>query len=401
MAGTEPCLRKVIGSPAVGPDFWPRPDVVDRLFDDLTMATGSRRLFALRRIGKTSVLLELERRLRGQEGLAVIRVDVQGLNRFADFLTKVFEQIPVEGRLREARRKLAGNGAARTLISGLWGRIAGRNETQAQSGFASEFDHQAAWAGDIEAALKEAGPIVLLIDELPFMLRNMLRAGYSPSDAERFLAALRSWRINNGVRMLLSGSIGFAQLRRIDKVQVADHIGDVIPVSLPPLGQEQAVDMVDALARGEKAQGWSRALSAAIVDASAETWPIFLQCGFDALARTDVRDPAQVGKIVEGEVRPILDETFYQQFSTRLARYEGEARMARLVLKTVVASDADPTTFAAIDEALARINAVERRDDLLEALREDDFILFDTGAQTVRPASKLVPIWVRARAWGR
>ena len=60
-------------------------------------------------------------------------------------------------------------------------------------------------------------------------------------------------------------------------------------------------------------------------------------------------------------------------------------------------------TFEAIDAALteAGAGAGERRDDLLEALREDDFIVFDTESQTVRPASKLVPVWVRARPWGR
>jgi hypothetical protein len=393
-------LRNRLGNPVHGDDFWPRPDVVDGLFNDLIQAKGSRRLFSLRRIGKTSLLLELEDRLRKQGGLTLIRIDAQGLSRFRDFLSKLFEQIPTEGRLQNARQKIAKNNVVQSLLPGLWSRVTG-NATQATSGFQNEFDHNAAWSGDIEAALEEAGPIVLIIDELPYMLRNMMKDGYKPWDVERFLATLRSWRMNSGVRMLLSGSVGLAQLTRIDRVHVADHIGDVFPISLPPLSREPAIDMVDALARGDAANYWSRALSEAIVDASAETWPIFLQYGFAAVIKAGVRDPTMVKDVIASDVRQALDENFYTQFTTRLSRYDADQKAARAILRTVVAADGERARFQAIDQALAQINAGERRDDLLEALREDDFIVFDTETQTVRPASKLVPIWVRGRAWGR
>jgi len=394
-------LRNRLGNPVMGDDFWPRHDVVDNLFRDLVDGKGSRRLFALRRIGKTSVLLELERRLKTVTELTVIRIDVQGVSRFKDFLAKVFEDIPVEGRLQQARQKIAANGIMQSILPALWTRLTGTAPAQSPAGFLNEFDHNAAWAGDIEAALEEVAPIILIIDELPYMLRNMMQDGYKPWDAERFLATLRNWRMNCGVRMLFAGSIGFAQLDRIDHVHVADHIGDLVPVALPPLPRPQAIAMVEALAKGEDAVDWSVALSEAIVDASTETWPIFLQYGFDAVVKSGVRDPAGIKAAIEIGVRQALDETFYQQFSTRLSRYEADEKAARIVLKTVVASDPEPATFQAVDNALAKINAVERRDDLLEALREDDFILFDTESQTLRPASKLVPVWVRARAWGR
>jgi hypothetical protein len=393
-------LRNKLGNPVMGDDFWPRSDIVDTLCRDLLEAKGSRRLFALRRIGKTSVLLEVERRLRAHADLTVIRIDVQGISRFKDFLGKVFEHIPVEGRLQQARQKVAANTAIQSLLPAVFQRLAGTAATAPSPGFQNEFNHNAVWAGDIEAALTEAGPIVLIIDELPYMLRNMMRDGYKSWDAERFLAALRDWRMNCAVRMLFAGSIGFAQLNRIDGVHVADHIGDLFPVSLPPLSRDEAVEMVEALARGEGAAEWGLALSEAIVDASVETWPIFLQYGFDAIVKAKVRDAAKVKATLEAGVRQALDETFYKQFSTRLARYDDDQKAARLVLRTVIAADV-PVTFRAIDEALTRAGAGERRDDLLEAMREDDFIVFDTEAQTVRPASKLVPVWVRARAWGR
>lgn len=389
------------GNPVSGDDFWPRTDVVDALVLDLVEDRGSRCLFALRRIGKTSVLLEVERRLREYPGLTVIAIDAQGIGRFKDFLAKLFEQIPTDSRFQTARQRLAANGMLQSLLPAAWARLTGTAGTAPAPGILNEFDHSAAWSGDIEHALTEAGPIVLIVDELPFMLRNMMRQDYKARDAERFLATLRSWRIGCGVRMLLSGSIGFSQLNRIDGVQVADHVGDVVPLQLPPLGEEDAVDMVDALARGQETQDWNRALSRAVVAASAETWPIFLQYGFDAVAKTPTRDPSRVRAIIGEGVRQALDENFYKQFTTRLSRYGESERAARIVLRTIMANAPAATPFGAVDAALAAIEAVDSRDDLFEALREDDFIHFDTEGQTMGPASKLVPIWVRARAWGR
>lgn len=173
------------------------------------------------------------------------------------------------------------------------------------------------------------------------------------------------------------------------------------PVRLPPLTHVAAIEMVDALARGEEMMGWTRALSEAIVEASAETWPIFLQFGFDEVRRDGTRDPASVRAIIEREVRPALDETFYEQFATRLARYKKDEAAARAILAAV--AGAQFATFEAIDKVLKKIGpgALKKRDDLLEALGEDDFIDLDTTSQIAKPASRLVPIWVRARAWGR
>lgn len=110
-----------------------------------------------------------------------------------------------------------------------------------------------------------------------------------------------------------------------------------------------------------------------------------------------------MGAIIEREVRPILDETFYKQFATRLARYEEDEAAARAILRAVVGAGVQPATFAAIDDRVKKVSpeALKKRDDLLEALGEDDFIQLETAAQVARPASRLVPIWVRSRAWGR
>lgn len=393
-------LRNKLGNQVMGDDFWPRPDIVDRLYRDMVDDKGSRGMFALRRIGKSSVLSEVERRLRAETKITVIHINVQNVTRIRDFMAMVFAEIPSTSRTAAARKKFIENPALQNIFTAVATRVIGKQPISDTGGLVNEFDHAAIWVGDIEATLKAAGPIILIIDELPYMMRAMLGRHYKPADAEQFLAMLISWRKESGVRMLFAGSIGLRQFSRESGVRVGDLLSDVVPVDLPPLAPHDAIAMVDALARGESAANWSTALSPAIVVESAETWPIFLQYGFDAIHRVGTRDPASVGTILAEPVRPALDATFYQQFSTRLAQYGKDETGARITLKTIVASGGKPTKLDAIDAALTKAK-FKRQDELLEALREDNFIVFDTQAQTAQPASRLVPIWVRARAWGR
>lgn len=392
-----PSLRSRIGNPVRGADFWPRPEIVDRLCDDMLNDRGSRRLFGLRRIGKTSILHEVERRFQSDAKLPIIRMDVQSIPRLGDFLDQIFLQLPQEEKkLENFRKTLTTNPIVKSLLSATFRRLEGTTAPTESGSLKNEFDFSNAWSGDIQAALKEVGPLILMIDELPFMLRNMKKDGYPARDIERFLAMLRDWRLNCGVRMILSGSLGLAQLRRLDGVQVADTIGDIQPIQLPPLTHQNAIAMVDALAAGENTADWTAALSQAIVDASAETWPIFLQYGFDAVRRAGCRDPLQVKAILDRDVRSAINENFYEQFTTRLSRYEKDEGGARKILKLISKEHA-----ARLDDVDKILGDGPDRDNLLEALIEDDFIQIDTEAQEIRPASRLVPIWIRARAWGR
>jgi len=391
-------MRYRVGNPVIGGDFWPRPDVVDDIHARLTKHEQSVRLFGLRRIGKTSVLLELERRLREDPSLTVLRIDAQAIRRFGDFLAAIVGGLPEGGATEKLRTVANKNPTLRTLFSAALRKIGVENAGEA--GFQSEFNHQAFWVGDFEEVFRNAGPLILLIDELPYMIRNMLEGGnYKPNDIEGFLATLRGWRMNAGVRMVLAGSLGLAQIRRMYGVSIHDHIGDILPRSLPPLTRDDAAAMVEALARGEGAEEWTPELTKAVVGTAGETWPIFLQQGCKAILDAGIRDPDQVAGEIARSVRPIADEVFHTQFSTRLSRYGEDERAARTILRTVVR--AEPAGFDLIDDALDKIDALERCDDLLDALREDDFIEFDTEARTVRTASRLVPVWVRSRSWGR
>jgi len=387
-------VRNILGQPVIGADFWPRPDVVDPIVAHLKGGTANIKMFGLRRIGKSSILLELERRLRG-EGMAVIRIDAQKHTQFRALMADIVDGLPKTGT-KEIWQKVTGNKLVNWLIDRS---VEAYGSNSSSGGFVNEFAHHSAWSGEIENLLKAAGPMVLILDELPIMARSMLASGYRGIDIEQFLATLRSWRFECGVRMVFAGSLGFGALERDHKVNIRDHISDPLAITIPPLNQNDALAFVEKLAASAGMTDWNSALSEAVVAQSAETWPIFLQFGFDAVRRSIARGAQAAAEAIRSSVPMQLDENFYSQFRTRLARYGTQEPAARTILKLVSASDT--VTFTAIDGALAAKSWLDLRDDLLEYLKDDDFIEVDTKTGTVKTASKLVPVWVRARAWGR
>lgn len=398
-------MKVKIGNPVENEDFFQRNAVVDRLVDDIRNQRGSRSLFGLRRIGKSSVLRAVKERLDNQTSLVVISIDVQGISRLGDFLAKIVEDLPERHTLQNYRAKIANNQVVQTLFTAIaskygYSGVTPTKDASAQGGFINEMRHMGAWIGDINDLLKAHNGIVLLIDELPFMLRNMLRSGYSTNDVECFMAMLRDWRMNCDVRMILAGSLGLGQLARLEGVQTKDHTGDLYPVSLPPLGREEAIEMVTKLAEGEGLQDWTHDLSAAIVDGAAETWPIFLQMGLDAAIRSNIRDVAILAQGPDPAASASLEDTFFSQYQTRLNRYNDDKKPAQAVLRLVTHSPQEGVSLDIIDQALAKIGAKDDRDTLIEGLIEDDFVELDTKNRTVHSANRLVTVWVRARSWG-
>jgi len=215
----------------------------------------------------------------------------------------------------------------------------------------NEFAHHSAWSGEIEKLLKAAGPVVLILDELPIMARSMLASGYRGIDIEQFLATLRSWRFECAVRMVFAGSLGFGALERDHKVNIRDHISDPLAITIPPLKHNDALAFVQKLAVSAGLSDWTTELSEVVVAQSAETWPIFLQFGFDAVRRSIARGAQAAAEAIRSSVPMQLDENFYSQFGTRLARYGTQEPAARAILKLVSAGDC--VAFATIDDALA------------------------------------------------
>jgi len=252
--------------------------------------------------------------------------------------------------------------------------------------------------GDLtELFAKQNGSIVLLIDELPFLIGNMLDRGLKPADVNAFLATPRAWRQDGRVPMLLSGSIGLTWLIR-ERGVAREHFNDLIKsITPPPLDDDDARRMLKALALEEDCAWMTDDIIDVVLRESAVNYPSFLQFGFGRLKDHKARTTDDVRRIFAQHIRQSLDEDFYAQFDTRINRFDAVDRAAaRTVLRTVDASGDLPAALGAIDQVLEKHVDCDR-DDLFVTLVEDGFLTIDTRARTAVFSSPLVRTWWQSK----
>jgi hypothetical protein len=390
-------IRRHYGGAATGDYYWPRPDFTEPLIDALS-AGESVSLFGLRRTGKSSVLLEVDRLLKAV-GRKPVYVDVQGRDRIDPIVGALIAALPAAGAGSKMTNVLAAPRLNKAIE--LWHRLKGRESPGPPS--PREVLHQVElMKGDFCAILaRQERSIVLMIDELPFLITNMLDSGIKAAEVNAFLAILRSWRHEGKVPMLLSGSMGLQWLVR-ERGIARENFNDLVPYTTPPpLTDDDARAMLRALAAGEDCAWIDDTILDVILAETAARYPSFLQFAFGRVKGHNARSPDAVRRVFADHIRPSLDEDFYDQFDTRMARYGAEAKAAaRAVLRCLDRGNGAPVALSDVDRVLAGADA-DARDHLLVSLVEDGFIRIDTKLATVAFSSPLVETWWQAKPYRR
>lgn len=390
-------LKRLYGGAAIAEYYWPRPEITDPIIDALRSGE-SVSLFGLRRTGKSSALLEVQRALIG-EGKTAKYVDVQGKNRVDPIIAALVAALPTGHAGHKVTTALSGQRVNKAID--LWNRIMGRGGAAPLSPVATL--HQVELIkGDLATLLAAQNrSIVLIADELPYLIVNMLDSGISIADVNSFLATLRAWRHEGKVPMLLAGSMGLQWLIR-ERGIARENFNDLVPYTTPPpLSDDDARAMVRALAAGNECDWMNDPIVDAIVSESAAKYPSFLQFAFGRIKGHNARSVPDVLRIFEEVIRPSLDEDFYDQFDTRLARYAtAEKQAARHVLRLIDKAFPDPVSLEAVDAVLGSHDATVR-DHLLLSLVEDGFARVDTKACTMAFSSPLVHTWWQSKPYRR
>lgn len=390
-------LKRHYGSPVSGSHYWPRPEITEPIVASLR-AGESVKLFGLRRAGKSSVMLAVEEALKAL-GLKPVYVDVQGHDRIDKLVSALLAALPDTDAVRKISRALspARLNQAVEFFNMVRGKAA---DTPASP--TAVLQQVELVSGDLTKVLaQQASSVVLLIDELPFLIDNMLKRGVKEADVNGFLATLRSWRQDGQVPMLLSGSMGLSWLIR-ERGIAREHFNDLIKgLTPPPLEADDARAMLKALATEEGCTWLTDELLDVVLQELAVTYPSFIQFAFGRLKDNKAHTPDDVRRVFTTHIRPSLDEDFYAQFDTRMNRFEANDKaMARDVLRCVDKAGEAAAALADIDRVLGS-HAASDRDEILTILIEDGFLSVDTRAQTASFSSPLVRTWWQSKPYRR
>lgn len=369
-------IQSKVGSPVTGEDFFDREKELRQLWeyiheDDLL-------LLAPRRVGKTSLMLRI-RDTAADHGLEASYVTVAGAEDEVGFVRKLLEAVA---------KLVSGSDVLKKLHKGPIGRRLERLRKIKVSGLGFELAEGDPWE-DLGAALAEAldqqeGQRLVLVDEMPIFVLNLVREDPSGNRARRFLSWFRELRQNpdrrGGLHWLLAGSIGLDTVTA--RLRLGDTVNDLYLVRLGPFERDTARLFLSRL---------SASYSFPIPEATLEHvldrvgWliPYYLQLLFRELRSfcgDDTPDVAAVDQVFE-DLLSASKKGYFDYWRQRLKEELGQPEAGHaLLLLNSAAADPSGASRSALKQVLAeRIQEPEARDDrlryLLDVLENDGYLV--------------------------
>ena len=239
-------MKSSTGRWVSGDDFFDR-DRELRLLESRVRDGNHIVMTGQRRMGKTSILRELGRRLEG-EGYIFLFADVEGAVSGEDVVTKLAEVIYQQ----------------RPWTSRVW-RTMGRSLTEFMQRVEQVSAHEFAlhfrselnarnWKRHGEQLVSECASfderVLIVLDEVPIFLNRLLKRDGGVGRVDEFLSWLRAtFQQHEGSSpvLVVAGSIGLAPL--VQRLGISDRINYLDPFRLGPWNRETSVQCFEVLAK--------------------------------------------------------------------------------------------------------------------------------------------------------
>jgi len=347
-------------------------------------------------------MLEAEQRLASQ-GAVVSNVNAEGGRGLEDLFGALLRNLPAQDLRTRLLQHVQGATDITTPVLALAGRWLG---SMGPTGSAvSDGDLIQHWPGLSNALFKalkcETRPIVLFIDELPFLIQNTIESDRSGGRlsgvlvARQILVTLRSWRDLPNLAMIVAGSIGMRGLALRHGLDPG-AFSDMLPIQLPPLEKEEARSMLTALANGEASclSEWTKDSTEAVLNCLPDLYPGFIQLAFQCALDRHAFLPERIRNVLRDHFEPQLHHQFFSQFDNRLQREDLSLRRYLAAgIDLVVDSECDGGVVVdAFYEEMMRVGC-GTPEEVASILREDGFIYHDVRGGTLRPASAMISAW--------
>ena len=387
-------MRNIIGQAVVGDDLYGRDYELARLWEHFDQGEHVLML-APRRVGKTSLMLELHRAPR--DDWHVINVDVEGGDGPEDCVAAMLAALAADSRYRTRFEAIPFSGALRSVLDGLSANVdIGVLRVELKRAIGHEWDRVAAQLQERLINLPHAGrKLLVILDELPILISRMLRGDRS-SEADLLLARLRQWRqaptMRGTVHTLVGGSIGLEGILR--RAGLSASINDLFRVD--PWDRPTAVQFLRELGRDIDFRLGDQAITR-ILDLLMDPVPYHVQLFVSAL-----RDACK------GDASLVSPETIDRCFDQQLAGESGTAHLDHYERRLELALDEQECAIAHSILGLAcrsrdgvRVSYLGRLSrgseptfqSVLRDLKADGYVMEDDGRLVFR--SNLLRVWWR------
>ncbi|NIH98993.1 hypothetical protein FHU31_006017 [Mycolicibacterium fluoranthenivorans] len=339
----------------------PPENVVGRIREQQEILTslpdGGAALVGDRRHGKTS-LSRLVARTARDSGLTVISVSAERQS-YAEFISALAGEL---GRLDTTLRQEVER----------WRIAFGTGPVRFERARA-----EAALDDLLQRAVSRTrvGPLVLFIDEVTVLARNLEREKVGGGDG--FLHLLRRLRQDHAGRLatVLSGSIGFHHVSG----EALSSVNDIRKVTVGPIRHDHATYLAECLLLGARVEVSDRPQVGAAIATAAECGPYYIQHLVAAAAR--LGEPVNADRIpllLDSAITDPHDPWDLRHYRDRLRNYYGEDAPAIAGLLDIYAHAPEPLGVDAVLQLLhSEGSPVRERDQLvsfIERLEQDHYL---------------------------
>ena len=393
-------MRNITGQPVVGDDLYGRGYELETLWERLESGEHVL-LLAPRRVGKTSLMLELQR--RPHPNWHVIYIDVEGAADAADLFADILAQLASHPTYRRGIENIPGWQAAKDIFSAANFNAkvrVGELKVEFASAMRTDWHRRADQIRARLAVMEAEERLLIIIDELPLLVARLVDNG-PRRDAELLLSKLREWRqapdLRGSVATLAGGSIGLEGV--VQRAGLSGVINDLVPFHLRSWSSSTARQFLCEISRGS---GFPLGESTVeqVLDLLYDPVPYHLQLFFQAL-RDECRGnpalltPELVKSCFEQRLAGASGTAHLDHYATRLEIALGEReRRAALAVLSRLSRLASPTELVPVKE-LQRLPA--GREDVfrsaLRTLEADGYIRRDGDRLSFR--SNLLRQWWR------
>ena len=353
-----------------------------------------------RRMGKTSVARELGRRLEAK-GWVFLFADVEGATCAEDAIADIAQAVhpvrQIAPRFAEAMQRWISDKVEEVSAYEFHVRIrAGLN-----SGSWRRYGEQL-----LRECASQGNPVLLVIDELPILLKRVLNGDDGPRQVDEFLSWLRGvlQSIGDGSLVLMvSGSIGLAPL--VKRLGIPDRINHLDPFRLGPWSRDISVECFERLAERSGLRLES-GVAGAVYDALGVGIPHHVQSFFARLrdhAIMQNRDRVTIEDVEEVYRTGLLgpsgqnDLVHYETRLKEALEDESYSIAMEILAEAAIQEVFTPSARRCLERQYARVveDAAGRIADTLEILVHDGYL--EAGNDGHRFPSRLLKDWWASR----
>ena len=369
------------GPLARGDDFFNREKELARIWE--IISKGSVLLAAPRRVGKTSLMIRLLDKI--QSGFHGVYIEAEAFRR-PDDLAEVL--IIKAGELRKDPKYLIKKFLSETCKNfeelELWKlRLKLRERT------ASDWKHDADVA--IRDMLRPDSRLILILDELPLMLHNMIsddkvEGRHNVVDLLKWLRHIRfEPDISDKISMVIGGSIGIERI--VSHLNASMTINDVTRVEVGPFDTPSAREFAKELFDSKRIPLDELTMNAFIETVDTPI-PIFVQILVSAVANESINSgkpvtPALIKQAYHERALGPEYKHFFEDYYERITRYytPDESRAAKRMLTSLAFETSGLKRTTLFDIYKIELgNKVEGEDfDLLVTALQNDFYIKVSG----------------------